>query len=913
MELGFTLWILLLLTLSGYVLAQPDTIIRLTYNLDEDSPSRTRIGSLKSDSGLDQHYNPGILAAMRFEILPDESDHEELFRLNRRSGNLDTVAVVDRDVICPRMDQCIVHLDVRVTPYSHFHIIKVDITLIDRNDNHPTFSDRSIAVPISEIASPGYAFNLPIADDLDGGDYGVQRYELEHPSDLFRITTAGRTPQLVLQGHLDRETREYYSLGVLAYDGGAPPKSGELLVAVNVMDVNDNKPTFDQAVYEVTILENVEAETSIIQVSATDPDAGENGELLYSFSTATQTQYGHLFRINSATGEVYVLENLDHEVQQEYELSLFVYDRGPIAQSGNAKLIVHIQDINNHAPDIRSSSISASGYAEISEMANIGEFVAHLTVVDPDSGAGGDFECSLISNEFSLEEIGYRNFKILTTTRFDRESKEYYEVDVLCRDHGNPPLESRRRIPVRILDENDHSPVFLQDVYDVAVPENYPLRRPVGQVNATDDDIGSNARLRYRIQSPSGDATLLEVDSESGELRTKGVFDHERQNGYEYIVVATDRGKPPQSATATVRVSVLDRNDEAPVFEQQHYSFGTFENQPIGTEIGTLVAHDADSAQYGDISYRLDHYQSDKLAARTFTIGEKTGNITTRRFLDRESRAMYNLSVIAENPGSSLSSSTKVTIQIADKNDNAPIITYPTLDDFRVQVPSSAHFQDVVTHVTAEDRDLGKNAELRYSIVEGDAERVFEIHPYDGKVIANRELRPFIDRDFRLTVLVEDRGLPQMSAVATLKVYVNGSMAAIPEGRGLPLPGNTLLIIIVAASLAFVLVLATLVGLVLWRRRRYATAGQHGNKYNCRIEANKALQAAQKAGKKPIHVSAPTDLPPREGSPGRPPKGVPPKGDLGQPPYRGQQPPWQAVAYVDTIDIRVSELFSSKF
>ncbi len=165
-------------------------------------------------------------------------------------------------------------------------ILKVIVHVIDKNDNVPLFPESSLTLSLSETTRPGSLFAVPNADDADSGRYGVQIYELvpSPGSDRFDIVMTNHSDgtvdvKLALARELDRETSSQYDLTLVAWDGGQPPQSGSLSIVINVVDANDNSPTFSRSDYVVQLRENAPRGSAIVRVSATDLDSGLNGRV----------------------------------------------------------------------------------------------------------------------------------------------------------------------------------------------------------------------------------------------------------------------------------------------------------------------------------------------------------------------------------------------------------------------------------------------------------------------------------------------------------------------------------------------------------------------------------------------------------------------------------------------------------
>lgn len=823
---------LFLSLLLSFVLCQEEVYIE--YSVLEEQPMQTFIGNVASDAGLNDRYSDDVVSQLRFHfLLPSE-----YFEMESHSGLLWTAQSLDRDTICPFSTSCELRLDIAVQPLTHFQIIKVRIQLDDLNDNRPTFDQERISLEISETTMSGATFALPSAQDLDSGRYGVKGYALRSSTDTFDLqVTEGnqdsKEVHLVVKERLDRESQDFYTLTLIASDGGVPPKSGSVAIDIAVMDANDNNPSFSNSSYQVYINENIARHSVIIQLLAYDPDEGQNGQVVYEFSRNTQDTYGHLFHINEDNGKVSVIGSIDYEMGNEYNLAVVARDRGPSALAAYTKVIVKVWDINDHAPDVTVNTMTSSGNAEIMEGARAGTFVAHISVSDPDGGRNGQFSCILDNTDFQLEKLYQTEFKLVTTTVFDREQQAVHSVNIICEDNGRLVQSSTRNIPVIVLDDNDHSPYFSLTSYSVELKENNDAYENITQVTASDEDLGLNAAITYTVYDEDGyQSSYVSIDDRTGVVKARVKFDYEQRTSYQFVVVATDQGLLPLSATTTLTVQVIDINDEPPRFYEDMYHFQPLENQPEGIDIGTVEAYDMDTYPYNIITYSLSPASPEQ---ETFQVDKTTGRITSLLQLDREFRSKYILIIAAENEDYYLSSTVLVSVLVADVNDNAPLITFPSAKNNTAQVPVSSKRGDEVAAIKALDEDVGPNGALTYKITEQDVQGLFLVDPHHGVISANRDLRDYADQTFDLVILVEDHGTPSLSSSEVLTVYVNSTLSK-PETWSLD---QNFVIIICLASLALVLVLIVVLVVALLRRRREQQRRNH--RYNCRVEATKAL------------------------------------------------------------------------
>ncbi len=816
------------------------------WQVDEGEPNGTLIGDVFTQADLINKYTASELQNLRFQFL---SKPDVNIGIDERSGKLRTTSIIDRDVLCPQMERCVFKLDVvALIPHpetpAFLEIIKVFITLKDRNDNRPRFPEIEISKVIPESKTPGSSFVIPTAVDPDSGDNSIQNYTLVGGKDKFTLKVDRKVDKsvdvrLVLTDYLDREKMDYYELRVIAKDGGKPPKSGIIDIYITVQDTNDNDPVFKNSTYEVMISENILPQTTILQVQAYDLDAGLFGKIRYGFSDNTRNNYGHLFGIVADSGVIYVKGEIDYEKGTVYHLTVTAQDQGPDSIPADATVIVKVQDINDNMPEITVNTITAMGTdaAEIAENAVAGTFVAHLTVTDPDSGPNGQFNCSLNDNHFILQNIYENEYKIATRDRLDREQQSEYNLAVMCQDRGRDPQISIKHLHVTVSDVNDNAPRFKQTSYSANLIENNQPGAFVVHINATDLDAGKNGHIYYSLEDSMRGLFVLEP--ETGIIRTKVGFDHEKVEQIRFKVTATDGGSNPKSGTALVVVNINDVNDVKPKFSQPTYSFGVHENEPEGTEVGVVHAVDYDSEPYNYFEFSLLHSGMNK-----FAIDPYSGKISTKSVLDREEQAVYYLVVMASDRGiPPMSSTASVSVYVADKNDNAPLFEYPSQYNNTLYLPNSAPIGYVITHIRAYDHDIGPNGNLTFHIARGNSMALFAIDPSKGTVMVNADLSKVDFQTFELVILVQDQGIPMKTATTNLNIVVNKSLIFQPESK--PPLGYNFTIVISMATVSSIVVVFLIIAIVIIRKQDRQT--RH-HKY---VETSKVVSTSSALKKSP--------------------------------------------------------------
>ncbi|XP_055588867.1 protein dachsous-like [Uranotaenia lowii] len=446
------------------------------------------------------------------------------------------------------------------------------------------------------------------ARDLDLSRYNTQRYNIVsgNVNNAFRLSSHRERDgvlylDLQINGFLDRETTPAYSLVVEALDGGNPPLRGLMTVNITIQDVNDNQPIFNQSRYFATVPENATIGTTVLQVYATDQDAGDNGLVEYAINRR-QSDKDQMFRIDANTGLISVNKPLDFETKELHELVVVAKDRGLQPLETTAFVSIRVTDVNDNQPIINVIFLSDDATPKISESAQPGEFVARISVNDPDSKteysnvnvtlSGGDGHFGLTTRDNII-------YLVIVSLPLDREIKPNYTLSVVATDTGNPPLHASKTIFLTVTDINDNAPEFEKEIYHANVMEVADPGTSVIQVTAIDKDEGNNSAIAYSLlDTPDTHSQWFQIDSNSGLITTRAHIDCETDPVPQLVVVAKDNGFPPLSSTGTVLVTIHDVNDNEPIFDQSFYNVSVAENEPKGR----CILKNAQLARSNDIA-----------------------------------------------------------------------------------------------------------------------------------------------------------------------------------------------------------------------------------------------------------------------------------------------------------------------
>ncbi|XP_070819196.1 protocadherin alpha-2-like isoform X21 [Chaetodon trifascialis] len=639
---------------------------QLSYSISEEVNKGTVVGNIAKDLNL----NVQDIEARDLRIVSSYS--KKYFAVNLRTGNLVVDERINREELCPNTAQCSLRIQAVLSNPMDVH--RIEVSVLDINDNSPEFIEQSLSLNISESMAPGERYLLPIAVDADIGSNSVKSYKLsqnEHFSlDVQSGGDHGLSAELVLQKALDREKQPVINLILTAVDGGKPPRSGTLQINVNVVDANDNTPIFSRSLYKVRVSENTAKGTVVIKLNATDLDEGMNSKILYSLIKRGNIDPSNVFDLNSETGEITVKGTLDYEETAAYEVRVQAMDQGISPRSAHAKLLIEIIDVNDNAPEISVTSLMTP----VKEDAELGTIVALVTVSDKDGGNNGATNCKVVGSvPFKLKSNYKNDYSLVVDGPLDRENTSVYNVTITATDEGSPPLSSIRVITVHVSDVNDNAPRFTESVINVYVKENSPVGSVIYTIHAFDPDLENNAKLTYTLLDSSAKnipiSSVININSETGDIISLQSFNYEELKTFHFKVQATDSGVPPLSSNVTVNVLILDENDNSPTILAPYSEHGSVNSEsiPYSAEAGYFVAKiravDADSGYNALLSYHLSEPKGNNL----FRIGTSTGEIRTkRRMSDNDLKTHPLVVLVSDNGEPSLSATVSIDVVVVE-------------------------------------------------------------------------------------------------------------------------------------------------------------------------------------------------------------------------------------------------------
>ncbi|NWQ73694.1 PCD23 protein, partial [Columbina picui] len=449
--------------------------------------------------------------------------------------------------------------------------LTVKIVILDTNDNSPSFTSSPLSYVMEDV-EVGFLVYRIIAKDPDEGRNGQVTYHILSGNEnkafvLDKITGLLTTAQL-----LDREIQERYSLTVMALDDGSPALSATQVLTILVLDVNDETPVFVKQLYETAVHENRDPGEFVVKVEAVDRDAGLNSLLRYEILPGTGSEK---FRMNSDSGEVITTASLDRETQDIFSIKVIeCRDQGSPSRSSTTQLYLTVLDENDHNPLFAKTQYQISVREDLEE----GSAILDLFASDEDDGLNGEVTYSLIDDTFGAFAIDSITGSIVTTKALDRETKSQYTFRAVASDSSTHlPRSTTVRVVVHVDDVNDNDPIFFQNPIRAFVPTETTVNETVATVRAEDVDLGPNGAVVFSLMSAE---TVFQMDVKTGDIFLQEPLTS-KDITTQLLVMASDQGIPPRTATAMVVIFTEEQEEEIS-FSQSLYEASVPENSAAG-------------------------------------------------------------------------------------------------------------------------------------------------------------------------------------------------------------------------------------------------------------------------------------------------------------------------------------------
>ncbi|KAJ8718783.1 hypothetical protein PYW07_016339 [Mythimna separata] len=666
----------------------------------------------------------------------------------------------------------------------------VTVIVLDENDNPPMFKNSPYEVDVPEDEEVGKTLleNIQVEDRDSVGDSlevgCVPSEQWPEACETFEVVVLNSsahqyTGALVLRKPLNYNERQFYQYQLYATDGTL---NSTAHVEIKVLDVQNSPPVFSAAL-SAALPEDAPVGTLVLTVKARDADRAQPRNVVLELVTNPLD----FFLLDSQTGELRTAKPLDREALADPSSPLNLTVRATEVVNGAplispltsslATLTVTIKDVNDEPPRFNRREYSV----DIPETLPPGTPLPNLDMVVTDTDVGLNSVFTLrLSDEmgaFIVEPstaTGSASVTLRLNSSLDYEdpNQRKFILEVIAEElHTSPRLSSKASVTISLTDVNDNAPQFADEPYSATVAESAPAGTRVASVRATDRDTGRFGTEGIVYQLSGNGAELFRVDNRSGLITvapcpTPGqapCLDYETRKDYFLQYKATDDDGLGQMTVVSLQISLVDSNDNPPVFHTPVYKASIDEDAVKFEPELQVQARDVDATS--DIRYSIIGP-----ASHPFWIDPISGKISVRDHAGgveppEDSNKIY-LTVLATDGVHN--ATCRVEIAVRDVNNHAPVFD---TDKYDADISEDAPIGTEVAAVRATDLDSGVNSELRYWIQKG-ALDAFAIHNDTGVVTVAAKLDYDKRNTYRIQIVATDLGIPSLTGTTELTVHV---------------------------------------------------------------------------------------------------------------------------------------------
>ncbi|KAJ8942766.1 hypothetical protein NQ318_002926 [Aromia moschata] len=626
----------------------------------------------------------------------------------------------------------------------------VTVTVMDVNDNAPTFDQEGYSAAISEMATAGTLVITIVAKDRDSGKFGENGivYRLGgNGADRFVVNNRTGTVTVAYCEHpgkpdcLDFETKAEYQLQFIATDDDGTGQTTTVPLKVSLIDSNDNPPIFSQSIYRAFINEGTVKFVPDLVVEATDAD--KSSHITYSIISGNDD---NLFSIDPTLGRIRITNNKGLDVSNDTDnvitLTVMASDT---KYTTTAVVNITILDVNNNAPVFRKSTYVNS----IQEDVEIGTSIDQVDATDADNGLNAEIEYFIQKGAYDDFQIDNTTGTVSVSSKLDYDRRNRYSMEIVAADHGSPSLTGTATLIVNVINTNDKLPYFVPTTQVAEVMEDAEVGTLVHTLIALDPDVNSSEALNFAATEPitaldkhgnevdivGNDAfkEFFSVDKNTGKVSVLNPLQRNIAAVVRITVLVTDITAPTvQQGQGLLVITIGDVNDSPPTFlppwtvENPIYYLELKEEQPVGTIVATYNAIDEDSDIAGYTITPESEY---------FQINNGTGIVQIKKQIDYEKTKEPNFTVLAFDSGvPQLNVSAIVVVKVVNLNDNDPVFSQR---EYNASVDENSPNETFIVAVKATDLDADEYGEVTYTLT-GEHSENFKIGERTGYItVAN--------------------------------------------------------------------------------------------------------------------------------------------------------------------------------
>ncbi|XP_053383201.1 protocadherin Fat 4-like [Mercenaria mercenaria] len=722
-------------------------------------------------------------------------EYNETFYVDHSTGDLFLVGPLDCDPphnITNYTFQIFATDDIKQKNKSIF--TTVEVTVSNCNDNAPVFTEDVYKCEIPENKTG--EFNCSVkAFDLDGD---TLVYEIVQPSQKpnFNISSASGTLSVVIQFNFDAMDNKEVFLNVSASDKNY---TRYVSVTVNIINVNDEAPKFSNEIYNFSIAESNRTKLIVGQISATDKD-GDLNKLQYSLKDsgvfgiggdgyitttgvlieAQQIKFaatafdadigkGSIISYRLVKGnETFSIDENSGIISTNDVLWIKGSNKGILKaeveafNAGSDKkdtqcITLILQDINNNKPVFKHNRYTK----EVDECSGPGTKILRVNATDADTTAQFNTVTYWLEEYNKTFYVDHSTGDLFLIGPLDCDTPQNitnYTFQIYATDDVKMENNSIfTTVEVTVSNCNDNAPVFTEDIYQCEIQEN-----KIGEFNCSlqASDLDGDT-LSYEIMK-SPQTENFNISSPNGLLSVVTPFDYDKMDTKEVFLNVSASDKK-YTSYATVIVTIVDENDERPVFEGVPYVFNITENMTIVPHlVGSVRVSDVDSS----FNLSLNRTCSDTY---NISVSENGDIIANRRFDYEDGTHSLHCEIMARDKLTEVVKQ-DLTINIIDVNDNAPVFAN---ESSGVSITENASKGTSVIEVSASDADNSSMYnQVTYSIFGGNHMELFKINANTGMVSTDQSLASHGGENIVLIIAAEDNGIPPLAAYSRLKIHI---------------------------------------------------------------------------------------------------------------------------------------------
>ena len=629
--------------------------------------------------------------------------------------------------------------------------------MVPSNEFTPVVTNDSYSLTLQEGATIGSTILSVMASDGDSGADGQLSFSLVPIQSIFGINSQG---DIQVTGTVDREKQSSHNFTIRVADGGQPTRVVEVPVTIEIIDIDDSKPSFTEALYVASLTpEQATVGKAVVTVECTDPDEGVNNDLTYQLPAS---EYAEFFSVSS-TGVITISMALPLSGTYSFPVQCL----GVLNQGFNdtAQVSATIQVNTN----ITFSAENGTYTVMLSESSSP---IHPFLDINATSTTNTQLTYNLINSPsiFSIEDD---SGIISLIGQLDYETVKSYTLVVQASDAGIPPNSGQAVVYILVLNANDEVPRFTTDPQERTLVEGQTYTT-VGQYQCSDGDDGVFGTVTYSIGTGNTGNAFF-VDPVSGTVQlTTGMVDYEAGQSFSLQLVCRDGGNPANMDSIILPIFVTPVNEHPPVFPMTSSTVSIGESLITPSVVITdIQATDQDSAPHNQIWYTI--IGGNQL--QKFDISHTTAHITLIQPLDFESVNKFTLTIQADDSGGIampnyvvLNSTTEVVIMVVDENDHTPVFNQSTYSGI---IDECASIGDLVetTQIACTDGDSGSNAATVLSIVGGNTANAFSIL-INGRLRVGNALDFESSSSYILTIRCADQGNPVRSNDVTAIINI---------------------------------------------------------------------------------------------------------------------------------------------